>query len=684
MHAGIYARQGIALVSMDIPGHGLVLTQGEQTLLGALLKGVCFGPATTAMTTGRAIDLERRRHARLGGPHLELRTCSTRATACARRCSTACSSIASSRAGTARRRAARTTTATATGDDLAGDFNGDGVVDFGGPAWPPTPRRAARSAGSVAEIHGAIDPTFNAGTAPVSGAGASSTWPCGSNAHARPRHGGGHRSAHRRRCPRPRVPPTTTRRCTQCTGKQMSVRWVVNNLLDSTEVEIACLDPVRARVEHDGRRARTTARSTCTARARCPAARSACRSPRRSATASTSQVYAGADAVDSYATCNVQGSPRALARHRHLGAAGHDRSREVADPSDTCAAAGGSGTDCQQFWATFYPVGSQLVAPQEGLGYTRQSPDFRKLMNLAQAALDPADPVNFAKLFMLAPAPDWNGKPTGPRPILDVHTVGDYLVPTATGMTFSRAAGLLPFLPPSAADTLPEYADYATPEALYQAWGGRSPDRVMIDDFETEGLSRLKRTPLPAGCGINYVSPTTSSCNSPPANDAAHVRADAVRRGLSGRVRCSGSGSRTSCRRCVWRDWRASARRAARSWAPRGRRACQGAPFSADGAWTAGPPVSAVDRRLPAAAGRPRLGGSATRARRGTASATWTAAGALLRDARAGPLLPDPRVEARVPGDAELQLPAGAAVSAGGCCALPCAMSYRCGSLRGG
>ena len=101
---------------------------------------------------------------------------------------------------------------------------------------------------------------------------------------------------------------------------------------------------------------------------------------------------------------------------------------------------------------------STLVAPQEGLGYFRQSPDFRKLMNLAQAALDPADPINFAKLFLLAPPLDMNGNPMPPRPVLDVHTVGDFLVPTATGMAFSRAAGLLPFLSPTAGDTMPDYA----------------------------------------------------------------------------------------------------------------------------------------------------------------------------------------------------------------------------------
>src|SRR6202000_690570 len=96
---------------------------------------------------------------------------------------------------------------------------------------------------------------------------------------------------------------------------------------------------------------------------------------------------------------------------------------------------------------------------------------------------------------------------TPPRPTPDVPPVGDFLVPTATGMSFSRAAGLLPFLPPTAAGSMPHYVEWATPAEPWDAWGGRSPDQTMIDSYEMEGVARMKRAPLPAGCGVNYVSP---------------------------------------------------------------------------------------------------------------------------------------------------------------------------------
>src|SRR5262249_12619545 len=152
-----------------------------------------------------------------------------------------------------------------------------------------------------------------------------------------------------------------------------------------------------------------------------------------------------------------------------------------------CTASAG----CQQFREDFYPVGSPLVAPQEGLGLERQTPDFRRLMNLAQAALDPGDPINFARLYAIAPPRDPAGQPMPPRPLVDVRTVGDYLVPTGNGRAFSRAAGALPFLQPAAAEAMPELAEWATPRELWEAWSERSPDRVLVDTYEMEGVARF-------------------------------------------------------------------------------------------------------------------------------------------------------------------------------------------------
>jgi hypothetical protein len=584
VHAAHYAREGIALVSMDAPGHGLALSQGEQTLLGALLKGACLGPTTTAMAASRAIDLNGDGTPDSGGLIWSAHLMHTRD-----------GMRQSVLDGVQLNRMLKGFDGkTKSGqdyngdgnpnDDLAGDFNGDGIVDFGGPKATYS-SSGGSFGGLVAQVSGAIDPTFTS-TVPVSGAG-----------------GYVHVAVRSELTPAPVLeeiigplivavpasarPPTSTGPITQCTGKQMSVRWVVDNLANSSEIEIACLEPSElasgmtvVAIDVDSG-IKSCARTLPDGSFRVPL-------PTTIGDRVDVTVYKGADVVDSYATCDVT-SAATLVRDIDTWEQPATSFTPVATPGLTCTSQSG----CAQFWQNFYPVGSTLVAPQEGLGYLRQSPDFRRLMNLAQAALDPADPVNFAGMYLLSPPSDWNGNATPPRPIVDVHTVGDPIVPTGTGMAFSRAAGLLPFLPPSAADTMPEYADWATPPALWDAWNGRSPDQVMIDGYEMEGVSRLEREPLPAGCGVNYMSPTTKACNMPPPNDAATCAQTLYDGDYLGEATQN-----------IYQQHPTPPLRVARIvgmhpsssaqlnsvWAPR----IQGAPFSLDGSWTPGPPIAGM------------------------------------------------------------------------------------------
>ena len=580
VHSGLYAREGIALLSMDNPGHGLVLTSGQQILLEALLKGACLGPAAAGLEASRAIDLNGDGAPDSGGQVWSAHLLHTRdgmrqavldGVQLTRMLKTF---DGSTKSGQDYNSDGDTT------NDLAGDFNGDGVVDLGGPSAQYFSSGGSLG-GLVAEIHGAIDPSFTA-AAPVSGGG-----------------GFVNIAVRSRLTPAPVLeqvlgplivavpasarPPSATGPATQCTANQMSVRWVVNNLLNSSEVEIACLDPeelgpgMTVVVVNDSSLARTCARTLPDGGFRTPL-------PVTVGDVVDIGIFGAPDAVDSYATCNVPlGTP--LVREVNTWEQAATKYSAVATAGLTCTSSAG----CQQYWETFYPVGSTLTAPQEGLGYYRQSPDFRKLMNLAQAALDPADPINFAKLYMLAPPNDMFGSPMPPRPILDVHTAGDFLVPTGTGMAFSRAAGALPFLPPTAADTLPAYADWATPQALWDGWGGRSPDQAMIDSYEMEGVARMKRTPLPAGCGVNYVTPTTS-CASPPADDAStcsQVLSDGDYLGERMQKIFNQPPVSPPLRLARLTQRATSSAGLAAVWAPR----IQGAPLGADGTWTPNAPL---------------------------------------------------------------------------------------------
>jgi hypothetical protein len=513
-HAGLYARQGIALASIDAPGHGLVLQEGQRIVLEALMKGACLGPGAKGMEASRAIDLNGDGTADSGGliwsAHMLHTRDGTRQTVLD---GMQLIRILKSFDGKALSGQDYNGDGNAA-NDLAGDFNGDGVVDVGGPA-----SRYFSSGGSfgglAAQVHGAIDPSITA-SAPVSGGGGFIPIALRSRltpapvleqvigplvvavpANARP-------------------PLAMGGSQTQCTGNQLTVRWVVNDLKVSHEVEIACLEPselangMTVVVTNNRSLEKRCARTGADGGFRVPV-------PASVSDPIDIQVYGAPDAVDAYgSSCNVLDSAP-VGRHIATWEQAAPSYASVATEGLTCTASAG----CAQFRQSFYPVGSQLVAPQEGYGLRRQTPDFRKLMNLAQAALDPGDPVNFAKLYGVAPPPDPDGKPMQPRALVDVHTVGDFLVPTGNGMAFSRAAGALPFLPPTAADAMPEYAPWATPRELWDSWGGRSPDQVLIDTYEMEGLARFKRTPLKPKCGVNYQTPLTSTCDAPPPDDAA-------------------------------------------------------------------------------------------------------------------------------------------------------------------
>ncbi|MFN7955894.1 MAG: Ig-like domain-containing protein [bacterium] len=76
-------------------------------------------------------------------------------------------------------------------------------------------------------------------------------------------------------------------------------------------------------------------------------------------------------------------------------------------------------------------------APATGLGLTRNSPDFRRLVTLGQIALEPADPINYA--------PHWFREPLAGVPaknILMLSVPGDTFVPINTQVAVARAAGL--------------------------------------------------------------------------------------------------------------------------------------------------------------------------------------------------------------------------------------------------
>jgi hypothetical protein len=504
VRAGYFAKQGIATFALDMPGHGLILDPGTRIVSEVFLRQTCMVEWINGLTAGRARELNGDGVGDSGGllwtSHIFHSRDNIRQSVLDELQAVR---LLRSFDGTAR------ATQDYDGDgaiDLSGDFDADGIPDIGGGASVFTSGNSY--GGLLAQIHGAVDP-FVTASAPISGGGG--LMDVATRSALVPTS-----VVEQTMTPLLVTVPAAEREKTLCRGDDRSLRFVVNDLTDSREIEIACLK----KAETDGGRTivvtnlrnkeQRCARATNDGRLRVPI-------PANAGDRIDVQLYDIADAVVSYGTCAVRDDAFAHAgRHVATWEQPAVALAPVAEGVPTCDGVLG----CQQFRDTFFPVGSPLVAPQEGLGLQRQTPDFRRLYSLSQAAVDPADPINFAPYYMLRPIPGLDGANIGPRPILNAPTVGDGFVPTGTGNAFARAAGVLPFFPPSAVTAFPEYADYATPQALYDAWHA-TPNEVLVDNYVIEGVSRLKRTHAGATCDPNFLASPTPACGASPAKNAA-------------------------------------------------------------------------------------------------------------------------------------------------------------------
>jgi len=511
IRAGYFAKQGMAMMGINMPGHGLYLEPGLKTLAASLLRAKCLATWVKALTTGRHQDLDGDGTPDSGGLLWTAHVFHSR--------DNIRQSIVDAMQAT---RVLRSWDGQSTIDqdydangtnDLAGDFDGNGVPDVGGPNVPIT--TSGNSFGGVlAMIHGAVDSNVVA-SAPISG-------------------GGGLMDIATRSALVPDsvleqvfTPlivsvPATFVDDTKCKGEERSVRFVVNDLTISRNVEIACLSPAELT---DGKTVvlqnlrngeKRCARTGEAGRFRVPI-------PANVGDRLDVQIYDIPDAVVSYKGCDLKEEAQA-----HIGRRIKEfeqaiaTPRPVADETKTCAAAIEASEveedrGCAQFRDTFFPVGSPLVSPNEGMGLYRQSPDARRIFMLSQAGVDAGDPVNFAAYYSLKRTPNVDGTPLPPRAVASFVTAGDPFVPTGTGYTFARAAGMLPFLPNYFVTTNPEWAKWATPSDLMTMLGGKTPNDVVIERSVAEGVARLDRMRAGPMCQPNYVS--SPVCTSPPSKD---------------------------------------------------------------------------------------------------------------------------------------------------------------------
>ena len=342
---------------------------------------------------------------------------------------------------------------------LAGDFNGDGVVDVGGPSLPYFVWGSSMG-GIHAGIIGAVEPAVVA-AAPVAGGGALThlsgrsvqetvrrdtvmrvLGPVIVGAPAKSGAAGAVEVSYIHPLARKlRVLPVGS-----FTGVRVGWMVVVKNLTSGRTV--------RARVSQGGR----------------------------------FNLHLRADAGDRFTVTLYDG-------------AGEEEKAELNTwPADVWFKQGGSPT---------YRKGAALRSPAEGWGYHRGSPELRRLMGLAQMVLDPADPINYAPHFFQDPLAV---RPEGKRVtnLLTIVTLGDPMNPMDIHGSVGRAAGLIAYRNPD-----PTIGD--TPNGyLIKNWVyegicglGRHPLTSTGSEalFDPDRLDDLKTTGDEDGNGFHAPSP---------------------------------------------------------------------------------------------------------------------------------------------------------------------------------
>jgi len=145
------------------------------------------------------------------------------------------------------------------------------------------------------------------------------------------------------------------------------------------------------------------------------------------------------------------------------------------------------------FFGVTYRAGDPLTAPARGWGYERNTPDFRRLVSLSQAILEPGDPVSYAPHWSADLLPGRNGVRV---PALVVGTVGDTTVPVSTAIAMARAAGLV---------------ETTQPDPAY----GIPVEQVLIRAGVVEGIANLRRLADPTSGPRAALGPQHLSCDAP-------------------------------------------------------------------------------------------------------------------------------------------------------------------------
>lgn len=146
----------------------------------------------------------------------------------------------------------------------------------------------------------------------------------------------------------------------------------------------------------------------------------------------------------------------------------------------------------------YYVVDAPLTTISQGMGYSRNTPDFRRFVGIGQMVFDGGDPINYAPHYFLDPLPN-----KGIKNVLFEMAPGDDTVPHSSGIALAAAAGLVG---EEVWQQLADVGDLLLFDGWYlnQQYGGGSRQYVYdIDDLDENNEQTLRSdgTYMPAAVG---------------------------------------------------------------------------------------------------------------------------------------------------------------------------------------
>jgi hypothetical protein len=121
-----------------------------------------------------------------------------------------------------------------------------------------------------------------------------------------------------------------------------------------------------------------------------------------------------------------------------------------------------------------YAAGTDFIAVTDGFGLRRANPELRRMLGLAQVALEGADPANTAPFMHGERTLTYATGETVSTRAFYINTMGDPGVPTESGVLMSRSAGLV---------------NFKDVDSRY----GKSVDQLLLDTGTVEGTESSRR-----------------------------------------------------------------------------------------------------------------------------------------------------------------------------------------------